>query len=90
MVWFSDGITPNVALHAGDIDLNFFQSAPCLKNANEQAGQDLVMAPGILANPGLYSLKHQSFDEIPQNDPVAIASDPVNQGRALLLIEKPG
>lgn len=90
MVWFSDGITPNVALHAGDIDLNFFQSAPCLKNANEQAGQDLVMAPGILANPGLYSLKHQSFDEIPQNDTVAIASDPVNQGRALLLIEKPG
>ncbi len=45
---------------------------------------------GTLANIGLYSLKHKSFDEIPQNGTVAIANDPVNQGRGLLLLQKAG
>ncbi|NPD16095.1 MetQ/NlpA family ABC transporter substrate-binding protein [Xinfangfangia sp. D13-10-4-6] len=91
VIEFSDWTTPNVALDAGDIDLNFFQHEPFLKNANEQGGHDLVVvAPGILANLGLYSLKHKSFDEIPQNGTVAIANDPVNQGRGLLLLEKAG
>lgn len=91
VIEFSDWTTPNVALDAGDIDLNFFQHEPFLKNANAQGGHDLVVVgTGILANLGLYSLKHKSFDEIPQNGTVAIANDPVNQGRGLLLLEKAG
>lgn len=91
VIEFSDWTTPNVALDAGDIDLNFFQHEPFLKNANQQAGHDLVVVDtGILANLGLYSLKHKSFDDIPQNGTVAIANDPVNQGRGLLLLEKAG
>ena len=91
VIEFSDWTTPNVALNAGDIRLNFFQHAPFLKNANTQGGYDLVVvAPGILANLGLYSLKHKSFDEIPQGGTVAIANDPVNQGRGLLLLQKAG
>lgn len=91
VIEFSDWTTPNVALDAGDIDVNFFQHAPFLANANKQGGYNLVaVAPGILANLGLYSLKHKSFDEIPQNGSVAIANDPVNQGRGLLLLQKAG
>ena len=33
VVEFSDWTTPNVALDAGDIDLNFFQHRPFLENA---------------------------------------------------------
>lgn len=91
VIEFSDWTTPNVALDAGDIDVNFFQHEPFLNNANKQGGYHLVVvSPGILANLGLYSLKHKSFDEIPQNGSVAIANDPVNQGRALLLLQKAG
>ncbi len=91
VVEFSDWTTPNVALAAGDLDLNFFQHAPFLANANKQSGTSLVVvAPGILANLGLYSLKHKSFDEIPDGGSVAIANDPVNQGRGLLLLQKAG
>ena len=91
VVEFSDWTTPNVALSSGDIDLNFFQHAPFLKKANEEGGYNLVaVAPGILANLGLYSLKHKSFDEIPEGGTVAIANDPVNQGRGLLLLQKAG
>ncbi|MBK4216752.1 MetQ/NlpA family ABC transporter substrate-binding protein [Paracoccus caeni] len=91
VIEFSDWTTPNVALDAGDIDVNFFQHEPFLENANAEGGYDLqVVAPGILANLGLYSLKHDSFEDIPENGQVAIANDPVNQGRGLLLLEKAG
>ncbi|MFT4149020.1 MAG: MetQ/NlpA family ABC transporter substrate-binding protein [Paracoccaceae bacterium] len=91
VIEFSDWTTPNVALAAGDIDLNFFQHKPFLDNASKQAGYKFALvAPGILANLGLYSLKHKSFDEIPDGGTVAIANDPVNQGRGLLLLQKAG
>ena len=91
VVEFSDWTTPNIALEAGDIDLNFFQHRPFLENAEKERGYDFaVVGQGILANLGLYSLKHQSFDQIPEGGSVAIANDPVNQGRGLLLLEKAG
>ncbi len=90
-VEFTDWTTPNVALAAGDIDVNYFQHRPFLDNAIKDRGYKLTdIGTGILANIGLYSLKHKSFDEIPENGTVAIANDPVNQGRGLLLIEKAG
>ena len=38
VVEFSDWTTPNVALDAGDIDVNFFQHKPFLENAIEADG----------------------------------------------------
>lgn len=91
VVEFSDWTTPNVALQAGDIDVNYFQHRPFLENAIKDRGYDFVdVGIGTLANIGLYSLKHKSFAEIPQGGKVAIANDPVNQGRGLLLLEKAG
>jgi len=91
VIEFSDWTTPNSALASGDIDLNFFQHQPFLENAEKERGYDFeVVGQGILANLGLYSLRHKSFDEIPQGGTVAIANDPVNQGRGLLLLEKSG
>ncbi len=91
VVEFSDWTTPNVALAAGDIDVNYFQHKPFLDNAIAERGYEFTEAgTGTLANIGLYSLKHKSFEEIPQDGTVAIANDPVNQGRGLLLLEKAG
>ena len=91
VIEFSDWTTPNVALDAGDIDLNFFQHRPFMENAAKQKGYRFaIVGLGILQNIGLYSLKHKSFAEIPVGGSVAIANDPVNQGRALLLLQKAG
>ena len=91
VVEFSDWTTPNIALQAGDIDVNYFQHKPFLDNAIKDRGYDFTdVGVGTLANLGLYSLKHKSFAEIPQGGSVAIANDPVNQGRGLLLLEKAG
>lgn len=91
VVEFSDWTTPNVALDAGDIDVNFFQHRPFMENAEKQKGYDFeIVGLGILQNLGLYSLKHRSLDAVPSGGRVAIANDPVNQGRGLLLLQKAG
>ncbi|MGX9937827.1 MetQ/NlpA family ABC transporter substrate-binding protein [Advenella kashmirensis] len=91
VIEFTDWTTPNVALNSGDLDVNYFQHEPFLKNANEKQGFELVAVDtGILSNIGLYSLKHKTIADIPENGKVAIANDPVNQGRGLLLLQKSG
>jgi len=91
IVEFTDWTTPNLALQSGDIDVNYFQHKPFLDNAVKQGGYDFGVAGiGILSNIGLYSLKHKDFQSIPAGGTVAIADDPVNQGRGLLLLQKAG
>lgn len=91
VIEFTDWTTPNVAVDNGDIDINYFQHQPFLKNAIEKNGYTLASAgTGILANVGVYSLKHQAVDQVPQGGKVGIANDPVNQGRGLLLLQKVG
>ncbi len=91
VVEFSDWTTPNIALDAGDIDMNYFQHRPFLDNAIKERGYRFTdVGIGTLANLGLYSLKHKSCAEIPAGGSVAIANDPVNEGRGLLLLQKAG
>ena len=91
VIEFTDWTTPNVAVDNGDIDINYFQHRPFLNNAIEKNGYKLASAgTGILANVGVYSLKHQAVDQVPQGGKVGIANDPVNQGRGLLLLQKVG
>ena len=91
VVEFSDWTTPNVALESGDLDVNYFQHRPFLDNAIKERGYHFTeVGVGTLANIGLYSLKHKSFAEIPVGGTVAIANDPVNEGRGLLLLQRAG
>lgn len=91
VVEFTDWTTPNVAVDSGDLDINYFQRQPFLNNAIKQNGYKLASAgTGILANVGLYSLKHKAIAEVPQGGKVSIANDPVNQGRGLLLLQSIG
>ncbi|WP_462380493.1 MetQ/NlpA family ABC transporter substrate-binding protein [Pseudomonas sp. Marseille-QA0892] len=88
---FSDWNTPNLALANGDIDVNYFQHQPFLENAVEQNGYDLVpIAYGVENKVGLYSKKVTGFDQVKDGDTVAVADDPVNQGRGLHLYQRAG
>ncbi len=91
VIEFTDWTAPNVSVENGDIDVNLFQHQPFLDNANQQGGFHLVKyAPAIINNVGLYSKKHTRFAGIPEGGTVAIANDPVNGGRGLLLLQKAG
>lgn len=91
IVEFTDWNTPNAALANKDIDVNYFQHIPFLENAKKQGGYDFVtIAPGTIMKIGLYSKKIKSFDQLKDGATVAIANDPVNGGRGLLLLQRAG
>ncbi len=92
VIEFTDYITPNEALYAGEIDANYFQHLPYLESfINAERGYDLVSAGGIHIEPlALYSNRYKSLDEIPDGATIAIPNDPTNEGRALLLLDSAG
>ena len=91
VIEFTDWVTPNAALASGDIDVNYFQHIPFLNDANKAKGTNLVsVGVGTSSKLGLYSKKYKSFAEIPDGATVAIANDPVNGGRALVMLERAG
>jgi D-methionine transport system substrate-binding protein len=84
-------VTPNEALQSGDIDANLFQHIPFLNNAIEARGYKFTpIAPTYVLPVGLYSKKIAKIDEVHPGSTVAVASDPVNEARGLLLFEKAG
>jgi len=91
VVEFTDYAIPNVALADGDIDVSNFQTVPYLDAAVKARGYDIVaLQPTIITPLGLYSKKLKSLDELKNGDTLAIANDPANGGRGLLLLQKAG
>jgi D-methionine transport system substrate-binding protein len=91
IVEFSDWVTPNEALESGDIDANLFQHIPFLNNAIEARGYKFTPIAATYVLPvGLYSKKIAKLDEVHPGSTAAVASDPVNEARGLLLFEKAG
>jgi len=91
VVEFTDWITPNEALNNKDIDVNYYQHTPFLNDASAAKGYKFEsLGVGTSSKLGLYSVKHKSFAEIPDGGTVAIANDPVNGGRGLVLLERAG
>ena len=88
---FSDYVTPDQALAAGDIDLNSFQHGPFLQAFNEKNGTHLVsIGNTYLAPLRVYSNKITSIKDVPDGAKVSIPNDPSNGGRALLLLDHNG
>ena len=76
-------------MNHGDIDANYFQHQPFLSNALKET--DFKLKPlnvGVATHVGLYSKKYDSLDAVPEHARVVIPNDPVNQGRALLLLQQ--
>ena len=88
---FSDYVVPNQALNDGELNANSFQHKPYLDNQIADRGFDLVDVAYTVNFPlGIYSKKHESFDELPEGATVGIPNDPTNGGRALLVIADHG
>jgi len=83
--------TTNEKLAKGEIDFNFFQHEPYLKEWNEVNGYNLVNAGDIHVEPiTAYSDKYSSKEDIPDNAVVAIPNDGTNEYRALRILEENG
>ena len=88
LVEFSDWVMPNTAVAEGAVDANFFQHEPFLERFNASRGTALKpIAYGYSTTIGLFSKKLKRGDAIPDGALIGIPSDPVNTGRALLLLQ---
>lgn len=91
VIEFTEWTGPNIALASGDLDVNYFQHLPFLENAEKTGNYRFKpVAVGLLPNVGLFSLKYSRFADLPEGARVAVASDPANQGRGLLLLQRAG
>ena len=92
IVEFNDYVQPNLALNDKELDANFFQHEPYLKNfMDEHKEVKLKNAAGIHIEPmGVYSRKIKKLDELKDGATIAIPNDTTNGGRSLLLLEKAG
>lgn len=88
---FSDFIQPNVQLAEKNIDANYYQYRPFLDDFNKTRHTDLVPVIGVHIEPfGAYSTKIKQISELKDGASVAIPNDPVNAGRALVLLDEAG
>jgi len=91
IVEFTDYVRPNIALNDGDIDANFFQHIPYLEEFASEHDLDLTSIGTVHVEPlGLYSDKIDDISIIREGSLIAIPSDSVNGGRALLLLQNNG
>ena len=89
---FQDYIQPNESLAAGDLDANYFQTVPYLKDQQaKHPNYKFSPGKGVHLEPlGLYSDKLKSADELKDGATIGIINDPTNQQRGLKLLADKG
>jgi D-methionine transport system substrate-binding protein len=86
-----DYTSANKLLAEKQVDANFFQHRPYLRQQEEQFGYQFEELVAVHIEPlGIYSSKYTSLENISMRRVIAIPSDPSNQSRALFLLEKAG
>ena len=89
----SDYVVENPATAAGDVMANFFQHIPYLAQYNESVSEAEQLVPVIYTHfepMAIYAGTKTSLDQITDGDHVAVPNDPVNENRALLLLQDAG
>ena len=89
---FTDPVALNRATASGEIDVNAFQSWSYLQAYNKENKKAQLAALGTtyLEPMGLYSDKYKNIKDIPDGATVAIANNPANTARGLLLLQSAG
>ncbi|MFD1125190.1 MetQ/NlpA family ABC transporter substrate-binding protein [Lentilactobacillus raoultii] len=88
----TDGVQLNNATAQGSVDVNAFQSYAYLKAYNQEHKKNQLAALGTtyLEPLGIYSDKYKHINQIPNGATVAIANNPANTARGLLLLQSAG
>ncbi|MDR1667340.1 MAG: MetQ/NlpA family lipoprotein [Bacteroidales bacterium] len=91
LVQFNDYIMPNTALFQKDIDLNVFQTRPFLEEQSRRRGYRFVVVGNTFVYPmAAFSKKIKALSELKDGSTIVVPNDVINEGRALLLLEKAG
>lgn len=88
---FSQNMQLNPAMQEGSIDASIFQSTAYMEGMNDELNMDMTGIAFVPSAPqGLYSEQHQSLDTVEDGTTVGVPNDPVNQERAVRILEELG
>ncbi|KSU81107.1 MULTISPECIES: MetQ/NlpA family ABC transporter substrate-binding protein [Fictibacillus] len=91
VVEFSDYVQPNLSLSKGSIDANLFQHKIYMENFAKEKNLKLSELISVPTAPmGVYSEKFKKIEDIKNGSTIAIANDPVNLARTLLMFQDAG
>ena len=88
----TDGVQLNKATAEGNVDVNAFQSWTYLVAFNKQSKSGKLSALGTtyIEPMGIYSKKYKSVKNIPDGATIAVANNPSQQARGLILLQTAG
>ncbi|ACS85143.1 MetQ/NlpA family ABC transporter substrate-binding protein [Musicola paradisiaca] len=91
VVELSGNVNANELLAHGDVDANYFQHVPYLRDQEKALGRKFVVAATVHIEPlGIYSRKIKSLKEVKDNATVAVPNNVTNLSRALYLLQEQG
>ncbi|MEN5015428.1 MetQ/NlpA family ABC transporter substrate-binding protein [Erwinia sp. Eh17-17] len=91
IIELTSGINANELLAHGDVDANYFQHVPYLRDQEKALGQTFSVAATVHIEPlGIYSRKVKSLKDVPDKGTVAVPNNVTNLSRALYLLQSQG
>jgi D-methionine transport system substrate-binding protein len=89
--YVTDIVQPNQVVSEGEYDANFFQHFAYLRQFNEDNGTQVEPAFSVYDAPaGVFSLQHDSLEELPDGATISLPVDRANNGRAIALLHEEG
>ncbi len=91
VIELTNGINANELLAHGDVDANYFQHVPYLRDQEKSLGRQFAVAATVHIEPlGIYSSKYKTLQQVPDNATVAVPNNVTNLSRALYLLQSKG
>lgn len=89
--YVTDIVQPNQVVSQGEYDANFFQHLAYLRQFNEDNGTQVEPAfSAYYASSGIFSLNHDSLEELPDGAEISLPVDTANNGRGIKLLADHG
>lgn len=89
--YVTDIVQPNQVVSEGEYDANYFQHLAYLRQFNDDNGTEVEPAFSTYYQPsGLFSLQHDSFEDLPDGAEISLAVDTANNGRGIKLLADHG
>lgn len=87
ITYVTDINQPNQVVHSGEYGANYFQHLAYLHNFNQSNDTEVQPLFSVYYAPsGLFSLKYDDLDDLPDGAEINLPVDPSNNGRALQLL----
>jgi len=91
VIELNGNLNANELLARGDVDANYFQHVPYLRDQEKALGEKFAVVATVHIEPlGIYSHKVKTLKDLPEGAQVAVPNNVTNLSRALYLLQTSG